>query len=211
MSWLEQLRTVDLGDAGIAALGAYVLGCFATGYYLVRALRGQDIRTLESGNIGARNVGRVLGRGGFIITTLGDVLKGMLAVWAAQKFFPDGRLMSVALLAVVAGHIWPAQLRFCGGKGVATSIGALAIYDWRLLVVFAVVFGCGYLMSHRTVLPGLFAFLCLPGAEYWLRPDGFRLLALTLLAGLILFAHRKNLLKEIPMLNGRRRAATKSE
>jgi acyl phosphate:glycerol-3-phosphate acyltransferase len=211
MSWLEQLRTVDLGDAGLAGLGAYVLGCFATGYYLVRALRGQDIRTLASGNTGARNVGRILGRSGFLITTLGDVLKGVLAVWAAHKFFPDHRLESVALLAVVAGHIWPAQLRFRGGKGVATSIGALAAYDWRLLLVYAVVFGCGYLLAHKTVLPGLFAFLCLPGTDYWLHGDGFRVLTLTLLAGLILFAHRKNLLTEIPALNARRRAAPKPD
>lgn len=211
MFWLEQLRTVDLGDVALAGLGAYVLGCFATGYYLVRALRGQDIRTLESGNIGARNAGRVLGRSGFLITTLGDVLKGVLAVWAAQKFFPDERLASVALLAVVMGHIWPAQLRFHGGKGVATSIGALAVYDWRLLVLYAVVFGCGYLLAHRTVLPGLFAFLCLPGADYWLHADGVRALALLLLASLVLFAHRKNLLAEIPAFSVRRRPATKSD
>jgi len=211
MFWLEQLRTVDLGDVGLAGVGAYVLGCFATGYYLVRALRGQDIRTLESGNIGARNVGRVLGRNGFLLTTLGDVLKGVLAVWAAQKFFPDERLASVALLAVVMGHIWPAQLRFHGGKGVATSIGTLAVYDWRLLVLYAAVFGCGYLLAHRTVLPGLFAFLCLPGADYWLHADGFRVMALTLLACLVLFAHRKNLLAEIPAFSVRRRPATKSD
>lgn len=211
MSWLEQLRTMDLGDVGLAGLGAYVLGCFATGYYLVRSLRGQDIRSLESGNIGARNVGRILGRSGFAITVLGDVAKGVLAVWAAQRFFPDPRLASVALLAVVAGHIWPAQLRFHGGKGVATSIGALAIYDVRLLILYAVVFGCGYLLAHRTVLPGLFAFLCLPGTDYWLHGNGLRVLTLTLLAVLILFAHRKNLMTEIPAFSVRRRATSKSD
>lgn len=202
---------MDLGDAGLAGLGAYVLGCFATGYYLVRALRGQDIRTLASGNIGARNAGRVLGPTGFLLTTLGDVLKGILAVWAAQKFFPDERMMSVALLGVVAGHIWPAQLRFQGGKGVATSIGALAVYDWRLLVLYAVVFACGYLVAHRTVLPGLFAFICVPGADYWLHSDGFRVFLLALLAVMILFAHRKNLMTEIPALHTRRRASSKSD
>lgn len=211
MSWLEQLRTVDLGDAGLASLGAYMLGCFATGYYLVRALRGQDIRTLESGNIGARNAGRVLGRSGFLITTSGDVLKGVLAVWAARKFFPDERIVAVALLAVVAGHIWPAQLRFRGGKGVATSVGALAVYDWRLLLLYGAVFACGYLLVRRTVLPGLFAFLCLPATDYWLHGDVLCTLVFTLLAGIILLAHRRNLLAEFPILNAHHRATPKSE
>ena len=211
MSWLEQLRAINWGDAGLTIAGAYVMGCFATGYYLVRALRGQDIRTLESGNVGARNVGRVLGRSGFLVTTLGDALKGALAIWAARAFFLDERITLMALLAVVAGHIWPAQLRCRGGKGVATSLGALAVYDWRVLMAYAIIFGAGWLLARRTVLPGVFAFVCLPGADYWLHRDNFCVVLLASLAAVILFAHRKNLMNEILLLNARPRASSKSE
>ena len=80
MAWMEQLQATNGGQATVCAAGAYVLGCFATGYYLVRARTGRDIREIESGNIGARNVSCVLGRTGFFLTVLGDVAKGILAV-----------------------------------------------------------------------------------------------------------------------------------
>lgn len=201
MSWLDKLLNLHWGEACLAALGAYVLGCFATGYYLIRAVKGQDVRTLGSGNIGARNVGRLVGVWGFLFTLVGDAGKGVLAVWAAFKFFPDERILALVMLAVVAGHIWPATLGFRGGKGVATSLGALAVFDWHLLIAYALVFGCSWLAARRTILPGLFAFLCLPGADYWLHADGFRVLVLSLLALMVLFAHRKNILEEIPHLN----------
>jgi glycerol-3-phosphate acyltransferase PlsY len=211
MSWLEQFRATNWGEVGLSAIGAYVLGCFATGYYLVRAVRGTDIRTVASGSVGARNVSRVLGRTGFLLTTLGDALKGSLAVWATQRFFPDDRLAIAALLAVVAGHIWPVQLRFRGGKGVATSIGALLVYDWRLLVVYGAVFASGLLLARKTVLPGLFAFGCLPAAAFWLHRDGFELAMLTFLAGMVWFAHRTNLADEILALAARRGNTPKPE
>lgn len=210
MSWLEQLRTVDWSQASLSALGAYALGCFTTGYYLVRACKGTDIRMEASGSVGARNVSRVLGRTGFILTTLGDALKGALAIWAARRFFPDERLTLLALLAVVAGHIWPAQLRFRGGKGVATSLGALCIYDWRLALVYLAVFlGC-LAVVRRSVLPGLFAFVCLPAAGFWLRQNWLECFALAALATLILLAHRANLAEEIPGFGARRSSSRKA-
>jgi glycerol-3-phosphate acyltransferase PlsY len=210
MSWLEQYR-VNWGEASLSAIGAYILGCFATGYYLVRAIKGVDIRTEGSGSVGARNVSRVLGKAGFILTTLGDFFKGALAIWAARRFFHDDRLVIVALLAVVAGHIWPIQLRFHGGKGVATSLGALLVYDWRLAIVYMMVFACGLLIVRKTILPGLFAFACVPAAAFWLHHDGFELTALVLLVVMVLFAHRANLIEEIPALMTRRSSESKSE
>lgn len=203
MSWLEQFR-VNWGEASLSAIGAYVLGCFATGYYLVRATKGVDIRTVGSGSVGARNVSRALGKTGFILTTLGDFFKGALAIWAARRFFHDERLVMIALLAVVAGHIWPVQLRFRGGKGVATSIGALLVYDWRLAIVYGLVFACGLLIVRKTILPGLFAFACVPPAGFWLHHNMFELTALAFLAVMVLFAHRTNLVEEIPALAARR-------
>src|SRR5215472_4005302 len=112
MLWIQQLRSANWTLAGWISLFAYLLGCFTTGYYLVRARAGQDIRELGSGSVGARNVGRVLGWPGFVLTLLGDFVKGALAVWGVRFLTNDPRLVEIALLAVVMGHIWPAQLRF---------------------------------------------------------------------------------------------------
>jgi len=211
MAWMEQLQAANGGQATVCAIGAYLLGCFATGYYLVRAISGRDIRDMESGSVGARNVGRVLGRTGFLLTVLGDLGKGVLAVWAADRFTSDTLLPPLAMLCVVAGHIWPVQLRFHGGKGVATSLGALLVYDYRLAVAFALFFLGGFALIRRTILPGLFAYACLPLTSYGLDRDGLRLTIVAILAGMILFAHRKNLMEEIPALAARRAVTAKPE
>lgn len=204
MSWIEQMRTVDWGQAGGIAVAAYFLGCFATGYYLVRWRTGGDIRELGSGNAGARNAGRALGRSAFFLTLLGDLAKGALAVSAAQFFTQDARLAGVALVSVVAGHIWPVQLRFRGGKGIATSLGGLLLYDLHVALALALVFGILYGLARRVVLAGVFAFACLPFLSiYFGQPparlayDGPKVAFVSLLSGLVVLAHRRNLAQEL--------------
>src|SRR5882724_3203373 len=105
------------GDIISVAIGSYLLGCFTAGYYLVRWRIGQDIRELGSGNVGARNVGRILGVPGFLGTLLIDFAKGALAVWMTAHFTTRDNLAGLALVSVTVGHIWPIHLRFHGGKG----------------------------------------------------------------------------------------------
>jgi acyl phosphate:glycerol-3-phosphate acyltransferase len=197
MRWIEQLRTANWTQAIWIALGCYLLGCFTTGYYLVRVRTGHDLRALGSGSVGARNAGRLLGWPGFVLTVLGDFGKGALAVWAARRFAADERLVLVAMLAVVAGHVWPAQLLFRGGKGMATALGALLVYDWQSAIGFALVFAGAYALTRKTVLPGLFAMICLPFIAAWLGRGEGAIVALSALAALVVFAHRQNLLSEI--------------
>jgi len=106
---MEQLHSADWTQASWIGLCAYLLGCFTTGYYLVRRRTGQDIRELGSGNVGAKNVGRVLGWTGFWVTLAGDSAKGALAVWSARRFTNDDNLAALAMLAgtlpVSAGQI----------------------------------------------------------------------------------------------------------
>lgn len=173
---------------------AYGLGCFSTGYYLVRWRKGKDIRTLGSRSTGATNVGRTLGTTGFILTVLGDVGKGVLAVGIpliAGLSAPAGALCA---LAVTLGHIFPAQLRFSGGKGVAVAVGALVALDPFLALVFALAAALGYVTTRRSVAASLVGFLSVAPAA-WLR--GYSLgvgLVLLALVALIFWAHRKNIL-----------------
>lgn len=210
MEWNEHWQAAVWLRAIAWAFGAYFIGCFCTGYYLVRARTGQDIRILGSGSTGARNVGRILGKPGFMLTVAGDFLKGCLAVWLAKKFsnddFNDALIdwnmsyAAVAVPAVVAGHLWPAQLRFHGGKGVATSLGALLVFDYRLALTFAVVFATVFVFARKTLLPAMFAFVCVPGACWFFTQDNFATVAMAVLAATILFAHRKNLGEEFNAL-----------
>ena len=209
MLWIQQLRSANWSLAGWISLFAYLLGCFTTGYYLVRARLGQDIRELGSGSVGAKNVGRVLGWTGFLVTLAGDFGKGAFVMWAAQHFTKDERLVQLSLLAVVAGHVWPVQLRFRGGKGIATSLGGLLMYDYHLAVAFALLFASAWAVLRRTVLPGLFAFACLPLVSLYLEPGHAQAVGMSLLAGLILISHRKNLMEEISLLIERRHVQPK--
>jgi acyl phosphate:glycerol-3-phosphate acyltransferase len=211
MSWIEQLRSADWSEASCVSLAAYILGCFTTGYYLVRGRTGQDLRELGSGSVGARNVGRLLGWQGFLLTVLGDFGKGALAVWAARHFTTDDRLVVLALMAVVAGHVWPAQLHFRGGKGMATSVGALLVYDWQLALAFVFLFGTMFAALRKTVLPGLFALACLPLASAYLARGEAEVVGMTVLAGMVLIAHRRNLMTEFSNFLDRRNVHPKHE
>jgi len=204
MPWFEQLRSVNWSEAGCIFLAGYALGCFTTGYYLVRLRQGHDIRDLGSGSVGAKNVGRLLGWQGFLVTVLGDFGKGALAVWAARHFTTDDRLVLLAMLAVVSGHVWPVQLYFRGGKGMATALGALLVYDYQLALAVALLFAAAFAALRKTVLPGLFALACLPLISWYLVHGPAEVAGSAALAGLVLLAHRKNLVTEISPLLDRR-------
>ena len=209
MPWIEQLRSANWSQASGTVIAAYLLGSFTTGYYLVRLRLGCDIRDSGSGSVGARNVGRLLGWQGFLLTVLGDFGKGALAVWTVRHYSTDARLALFAMLAVVAGHVWPAQLRFRGGKGMATSLGALLLYDFQLALVFALLFAAAFAVLRRTVLPGLLAMASLPAASWYLKHDPTEAVGISALAALVLIAHRANLMDEISRLLDRRNLSPK--
>lgn len=197
MSWMEQLQTANWHVSFGVAFGCYLLGCFTTGYYLVRLRTGQDIRELGSGSVGARNAGRILGKSGFALTALGDVAKGVLAILLTNYFTPGNRMAALAMLGVVVGHIWPVQLRFHGGKGIATILGALLLYDYHQALTFIIIFACAYLLLRKTVLPGLCGVFCLPIVDFCFRRDSVSATIISIAAGLVLLAHRKNIVEEI--------------
>ncbi len=179
---------------GIAA--AYALGCLTTGYYLVRWRTGQDIHGLGSGNVGARNVGRMLGPGGFALTFVGALAKGLVSVLMAKALGFRLPATILVMIAVVVGHNWPVQLGFRGGKGIATSAGAILAFDPLILLGMVLVFLVLYAWWRKFTLSGLLAFVLLPLLALVCRPEPISVIGLTLLAGLVLAAHHHNLRDE---------------
>jgi glycerol-3-phosphate acyltransferase PlsY len=211
MALFEHMQSANGLQATGSVLVAYLLGCFATGYYLVRARTGRDIREIESGSTGARNVGRVLGKSGYLFTVLGDMAKGALAVWIASEWTNNHHLAVLAMLAVVVGQIWPAQLHFRGGKGVATSFAALLMFDYRVALTILVVYLCGFAVTRKSLFPAMFAYVCLPLADGWFDRDGLTATLMAILSAMILFAHRRNIGEEIAGLLARRGVVPKPE
>ena len=174
----------------------YCLGCFTAAYYWVRWQTGQDIRQLGSGTVGARNAGRVLGPWSFVVVLLLDFTKGALAVWLATKFDVSAEVTVMAMTSVVGGHTWPAQLRFQGGKGVATSLGAILAFDPLSALLLVLVFLVCFVVLRNFTLAGLLAFALSPFAGFLTAFGVIEVAALSSLAGVVLLAHQKNIRQE---------------
>ena len=183
---------------------AYALGCLSTGYYLVRLRSGADVRSMGSGNIGARNVGRVAGKWGLAITLAGDTAKGAAPVAVALLLDMESWAVMAVVFAAVAGHLWPAQLGFRGGKGLATTMGAVLVLDFRLVLAAFAVAGIAWLITKNATGGGLAAVLLSPLAALVAGHDPVTAGALAVLAAAIMFAHRTNLQA---MVQGTRTAA----
>ena len=109
-------------------LFAFLLGSIPFGV-VVAKVYGVNLKKVGSGNIGATNVLRAMGKGPALLTLVGDVLKGSLAVVAGRYFLHSASLEGIIGLSAIVGHNLSLFLRFRGGKGVATSIGVLLIYS----------------------------------------------------------------------------------
>ena len=181
-----------------AALG-YLLGSIPFGYLLVRIFHGQDVRESGSGNIGATNVSRTSPALG-ILTLVLDALNGWLAVWLAQALvLPHERAYlaaGAAALFAVIGHMFPVWLKFSGGKGVATGLGAFVTLAPRAILVMVVVFVLVVLAFRYVSLASITATALLPALAAFL--DGWRdtplmLGVMTAASALIIVKHRANL------------------
>lgn len=148
----------------LLVLFAYLLGAIPFGYLLIRFIftRGEDIRTVGSGGIGATNVTRRAGRAAGLITYALDVAKGSAAVLLMRPFAGDDYLwIGLAAVAAIVGHIAPVFLGFRGGKGVATGVGvflALAPYAvittlvlWTVVVYFSRFVSLGSIVATAAV------------------------------------------------------------
>lgn len=157
--------------AAVAAiLASYLLGSISFALLLTRTLKGVDLRTVGSGNLGATNAGRVLGRGWAVGIYLLDFLKGLvptllglhvLDAWDAPiaEYLPLAMLMGAAAFL---GHCFPAYLGFKGGKGVATASGVILAVSWPAFVASMLAFGITLGLFRMVSLGSIVAAIVLP-------------------------------------------------
>jgi glycerol-3-phosphate acyltransferase PlsY len=188
-------------------LTSYFIGCFTAGYYWTRWKTGRDIRASGSGNVGARNVGRALGRGGFAVTLLLDAAKGALAVLGGSWIGLGAEAIVASIVAVVVGHNWPVQLRFRGGKGVAVSLGALLAYDPFIVLALFAVFLPVIAVLRNLTLSGMIAFALAPLFTLLSRAPKADVAAASIVAILVLLTHRRNIREEIARITAARPVA----
>ena len=175
-------------------VGGYLLGSIPVGYLIGRSY-GIDIRTKGSGNIGAANILRVIGKGPAAVTLLLDAVKGLLPTILARQTYllPPGWIIAVGLAAII-GHTFSIFLRFKGGKGVATSLGVLVglspLTAFFVLLVWLAVFAASRIVSFASLAAALF----LPPLLWYLANRQPVFLAFGVLIAILVFlAHRKNI------------------
>jgi glycerol-3-phosphate acyltransferase PlsY len=172
---------------------SYFLGSIPTAYLMGWLLRGIDIRTVGSGNVGATNVFRTIGKTAGISTLLIDMAKGLLAMELAFIYCGGDFWPLVAGVAAVAGHSWSVWVNFRGGKGVATSAGVfLALLPGPMglaLLVFAVAFG----VARRVSVGSIFAAGTLPLAAFFLGSPPARVILAVVLSVVVIVRHIPNI------------------
>ncbi len=178
---------------------SYLLGSIPFGLVLTRYYAGIDIRTKGSGNIGFTNVLRVVGKKAAFLTLAGDALKGFMPVVAAKLFFDDNNLAAAAGVIAVIGHDFPVFLRFKGGKGVATSFGALfgliAFAGFFTLAIWLTVF---YLWKYSS-LAAIASYLMLPFIIVFVDFTSTNIAFALFITTLLLIKHIQNIKR---LLNG---------
>ena len=187
----------------VAIVVGYLLGSIPTGF-LVAKSRGIDIRTVGSGNIGATNVVRTLGKSAGAAVLLADALKGWLAAAVAAKiiggwFFhgpgpaPTDGLCVCAGIAAILGHNYTCWLNFKGGKGIATSAGVVLGLAWLALALSLGIWIIVFAISRYVSLASIAAAFALPFAMWIDGKSTTLILVMGALGALAIFKHKTNI------------------
>ncbi|HEY3346321.1 MAG TPA: glycerol-3-phosphate 1-O-acyltransferase PlsY [Nitrospirota bacterium] len=171
---------------------AYLIGCIPFGVIIAK-VRGVDLRSQGSGNIGATNALRVMGKKAGAVTLVGDILKGTAAVLIAARF--GGRDIGIyAAAAAVLGHDFPVTARFKGGKGVAASYGVLLGLAPAVALTGFATWLAAALITRVSSLGALISFALTPAVCYILfRGDSALLVLSVFLTVLIFLKHKGNI------------------
>lgn len=192
----------------VALIISYLLGSIPTAYIFGRVLKGVDIRKVGSGNIGATNAMRALGRGAGITVLLLDILKGFLVVVFLGDYFGNKSILwqvqnlrIIMGLCCICGHNWTIFLRFKGGKGIATTFGvllglALKLPGLGIVIGILVLTWLAVFMIWRIVsLASISAAIALPVSILFLKQPSILLIVSVILCVFVFIRHKSNLLR----------------
>ena len=180
-------------------IGAYLIGGIPFGF-LIGKMRGVDVRTVGSKNIGSTNVFRTVGKKWGLLAFFFDVMKGLLPTLAARHFASDPSWLPLGVgVATVVGHMLTPYMKFRGGKGVATAfgmmLGLIPALVGTAFAIFALVFACSHFISLGSCTAALFL-----AVTIWFPVLGTRghadlpqCILVTLIALFIIWKHRSNI------------------
>ena len=178
---------------------AYIIGSIPTGYLIVKAKKGIDIRETGSGSTGATNVKRVLGTKWFFTVMLLDALKGVIAVLIAVKYFDlfeftlRGLAPVLAALGVILGHSKSIFLKFTGGKSVATGVGTLIGLCWPVGLITAVIWGLITYTSKFVSLGSIVAITMAPILMRMFNQNEYYIWFTAICAAYVIIMHKDNI------------------
>lgn len=198
---MELIYTIAVG------IVSYLIGSINSSILISKAVMGKDIRESGSGNAGATNMLRTMGKKYAIITLIIDILKGVVALLLAKlaiRFGAYAVSTYIAGVAVVIGHNFPVFFGFKGGKGVATSLGVILLLDWKIGLITLIIALAIMAVSKYVSLGSIMAALVFVIIQtvVMIVTDNFditRFLCVLILGGLLIIRHRANIVR---LLNG---------
>lgn len=178
----------------VAAVAAFLIGSIPFGYLIGRSFYRTDIRAGGSGNIGAMNALRTLGKAGGVAVLLLDALKGFVPVFLARLYFRDsGMAAAVVAAAAVLGHCFSPWLNWRGGKGVATSFGAIFAMSWAAGALAVGGWIAGALLAQYSSVGSMFGSVVAAIAMWFFTGSAAETCYAVLAAIFIGYTHRENI------------------
>ncbi|MBL1263401.1 glycerol-3-phosphate 1-O-acyltransferase PlsY [Candidatus Methylomicrobium oryzae] len=172
---------------------AYLIGSVSSAIIICRLMGLPDPREQGSGNPGATNVMRIGGKKAAAATLSGDLLKGLIPVYAAHLLGVPAGLLAATGLAAFIGHLYPIFFGFKGGKGVATTIGVLLGFSWVLGIAFVATWLLMYKVGKISSLSALTAAVLAPAYAWFIVGNPVLVVAVALMTAVLLWRHKSNI------------------
>jgi acyl phosphate:glycerol-3-phosphate acyltransferase len=174
-------------------IASYLIGSIMFGFLITKIFYRRDIRVQGTGNVGARNAGRLHGKTAFVLIFLGDALKGAFVILAARYLQISEPIQLVGLTLAILGHLKPITLKFKGGKGISTFIGGIITFEPMLVPVIILGFCLLYPFMKSFTLAGLATFLFIPVVLFLKNNDWLSCMIALGIIAMLYAAHAENL------------------
>ena len=177
----------------ILIISGYLAGSLSAAIITCKLMGLPDPRTQGSKNPGATNVLRVGGKKAAAITLVGDAIKGVVPVLAAQLMSAPPLILALTALAAFLGHLYPVFFNFRGGKGVATAFGVLVALAWPVGIALLTTWLVMAKLFNISSLAALTAACLSPLYMWWLRPELELIIVAAVISMMLLWRHRSNI------------------